>query len=658
MARALLAALAALACFLGACRACHQTTGVVAQLAEGGGEVARSVASAPEDWTGAKVGDGFAIGDAVHTLAKSTAKIAFVTGGAVRLRENTTIRFLVQGAAVRRIGVETGDAEIESGDEAMTIETSVGMAQLEPGSRVHVTSAKKEMRFEVVVGRAQFEGDSGPATSIAAGQRFLVSLGSAKLEPIDAPSIDATPPATPSGPRGDAAAPEDGSSVVAVQSDGVQAEVHGGGVRASATGTAARTPLAAGKTRLAEGTVLDVPSGASVDLTRGSERVSMVGQSEVEIGKASEALVRVRSGRAFVHTRTAGRRIDVPGGSIELTAAGPGEVQAEIDVDRRATRILSNQGVLLVRGARGTATVGAGQAATLDPQGKATTDETAVSAADVTVDAGESPVIHTPRPIASVRVRFPACSGDAILQVTSSGAVKRVFARGEGTSLAVVPLAGGSHRYAVRCVGDDDARADETGTIVVLHDSGAAHVARTAPKNAIDADGRHYSILYQNLLPQMTFRWPHAPPDGSVSLHVQRSGKPAQRFSATAGSVSLPTGTVREGSYTVWFDVDGRPDVRSPETAVAIAFDNAAPAAEVQEPLEGQAATPTIHVRGVASEGSAVTVSGIAVPMDAQSRFDGDVPGPATGDRSIAVRISHPTHGIHYYVRMFGARGQ
>jgi hypothetical protein len=127
-----------------------------------------------------------------------------------------------------------------------------------------------------------------------------------------------------------------------------------------------------------------------------------------------------------------------------------------------------------------------------------------------------------------------------------------------------------------------------------------------------------------------------------------------QKFPATAGIVTLPSGAVREGSYKFWFDTDGTQN-RSPETTVQIAFDNAAPAAEIQQPAEGQPSAATVHVAGVAAEGSTVTVGGTAVPMDPQSRFDGDVPGPAAGDRSIAIRIAHPAHGIHYYLRMFRA---
>jgi hypothetical protein len=52
-----------------------------------------------------------------------------------------------------------------------------------------------------------------------------------------------------------------------------------------------------------------------------------------------------------------------------------------------------------------------------------------------------------------------------------------------------------------------------------------------------------------------------------------------------------------------------------------------------------------------------VSVSGVALPLDGQSRFSGDLPGPPADHRVLAVRIAHPTHGNHYFIRTFAAPG-
>jgi hypothetical protein len=58
-------------------------------------------------------------------------------------------------------------------------------------------------------------------------------------------------------------------------------------------------------------------------------------------------------------------------------------------------------------------------------------------------------------------------------------------------------------------------------------------------------------------------------------------------------------------------------------------------------------------VSGVAVEGVRVSVGATAIPLDAQYRFRGEVP-VAPGDRSIAIRIAHPTRGVDYYLRKIG----
>jgi hypothetical protein len=209
----------------------------------------------------------------------------------------------------------------------------------------------------------------------------------------------------------------------------------------------------------------------------------------------------------------------------------------------------------------------------------------------------------------------------------------------------------------VRCVdGGVSGEAKQTGTIQILRDGGAAPLPRSAPHDFIDADGRKYSVLYQNVLPQITVRWPHAP-DQASSLHLERGAGKVETVRAPSGMAALPAGAVEEGSYKLWFEADADPATRSPDTTLKIAFDNAAPAAEVLEPVEGQAATGTVHVAGIALEGAQVSVNGVAVQLDPEFRFRGDVPAPTgggEGDRSIAIRIAHPLRGVHYYLRTLG----
>ena len=164
-------------------------------------------------------------------------------------------------------------------------------------------------------------------------------------------------------------------------------------------------------------------------------------------------------------------------------------------------------------------------------------------------------------------------------------------------------------------------------------------------------------MSFQNLLPQITARWPGAPAGQAAVLHLETSKGQAATFPAPDGTAAVPSGAVAEGSYRFWFEAAADASTRSPDTTLRIAFDNAAPAAEVRLPVEGEApAGGVVHVAGIAVEGASVSVGGVPVPLDPSFRFDGDVPAPGgdTPDRSIAVRIAHPSHGVHYYLRTLG----
>ena len=622
------------------CRACASNEGVVAELAEIQGAAMRAGPGDAASWNAASKGATFVIGDAVRTEAGSTAKVDLAAGGALRLSEKTLVRFLAQGSAVgvRRVHVETGEAEVESGGSGLDIDTAIGEAQIEPGTRVRITATDADARFQVLVGRAEIDADGGVAARLEAGQRFTVSTGAALLEPGAAGRADAG--------ASDAAA-DGGPAPV-----GVTAEVRGAGVRMAAFRLGPLVALGPGTTPIADGARLVVPDGASVEVSRGADRAVVAGQADIVIGHEGGALLDAKTGRVMIASPAPGTRVDVPGGSIVLVAAGAGSVQAQVSLDRGSARVVSNNGQLELRGRAGVAALTPGQGGTLDAAGVAVADVKAPSAADVTVPGGESPIVHSPRGAAAVRIRFDgACPGDALVDIGAGRATRTMFVSGS-LSAVVVPLAVGSYRYRVRCVDagvPGDAR--QTGTIQILHDGGAAPLPTSAPHDVIDADGRKYSILYQNVLPQITVRWPR-PPAQACSLHLDRGGR-IQVIHAPSGTAVLPAGAVEEGSYRLWFEADADPATRSPDTTLKISFDNAAPAAEVLQPADGRAAAGTVHVAGVAVEGAQVSVDGVAIPMDPEFRFRGDVSSPA-GDRSIAIRIAHPLRGVHYYLRTLG----
>ena len=238
------------------------------------------------------------------------------------------------------------------------------------------------------------------------------------------------------------------------------------------------------------------------------------------------------------------------------------------------------------------------------------------------------------------------CHGEAIVELGGHGHHRE---RLEGSHAVVVRLKPGARPYRVRCASDGSRAAPRvSGVLSLRRDTGYVPLARRAPANVIDADGRRYTVLYQTRLPQLTLAWPAAP-TGHLELHVE---SPAGERVVDGASPQrpLPAGTVQEGTYTFWYRAaDGK---QSPKTTVSVRFDNAAPTAQFFRTAHGgsQGAPGAIAVDGVTVEGAKVSVGGQPLAVDGHGRFR-IAAAPLDGDDAVAVRLEHPRTGIHYYVR-------
>jgi hypothetical protein len=643
---------ASFASLLPACRQCGSHDKAVAQLVSLHGAVTKELAGQKQSWRDAPAGVSFAVGDAVRTETGATARVDLAAGGHLRLTERTTVRFLTDGIRTRRLSVETGEAEVEPGDSAVRVETVIGMAEIEAGSRVRLASDGHKLTFDVLIGGALLDSttDGGAKREVKAGHRYQVSIGGAGVETVDPVPGSAADASLPrDGARADAEpdAPSDGSAAIVV--------VNGAGVRVATSRTAALASLAEGTRELPPGSRLVVPEGATVTVSRGAEKLTVMGGSDVDIGAPDGPVTQIASGHVVVRSQAAGTRLRVPGGTIELAKAGAGGVQADVRVERKTAHVVSNRAALSLHGKLRTAAVGPGESGTIDGRGDATTDAITAKAADASVMAGESATIHSPTGVAAVQIRRDDCAGDFLIQISSGATVRRLFARDGDETAGIVKLPSGRHEYSVSCVDGGSTLPERHGSIRVVTDSGRARLVRSAPTEVVDADGRHYHVLYQSLLPQMTFHWPGGPTAGATTFHALSKSGREKSTAAPGGDVTFPAGAMAEGTYRFWFNVDGHADRKSSVSTLVIGFDNATPAAEIRAPLVGQPLTPTVHVSGIAPEGSTVSVAGIAITVDAEGRFSGDVPGPPADHPVMALRIAHPVRGVHYFVRTFGA---
>jgi len=427
----------------------------------------------------------------------------------------------------------------------------------------------------------------------------------------------------------------------------ITASVKGAGVQVQHGGKT-WTPLPEGEADIAPGSRVRLPKGTSLAVSRGGERASVRERARWSSGPTTAPSSTPPRGTSRIDADAAVVRIEVPGGAI-IAKKG---AKAGVSVRRgRPTEVASQRGEVEVEGKNSHARLAAGQTTRLARNGEIEVEDVPATTPDFSITAGESPVVHDPSAPTGVRVVFAnLCQGEGEVEFTGA-ATRKKWAHARGTGSAVMLGGPGKNRYRVHCLdenGVSDVKAE--GTIVIAKDSGAAQLPRRAPHNTIDADGRRYTVLYQNLLPQLTVEWPSAPTGKSFVLHVEPDHGDARTFDARTASVKFPSGKLAEGTYNLWFEIPDDPGHRSPKTTLRIDFDNAAPAANIQEPAAGVPLSGPVTVAGVAVEGAKVSVNGADLPLDAQFRFR-DQASAKAGESSLAIRIAHPKHGVHYYLR-------
>lgn len=265
---------------------------------------------------------------------------------------------------------------------------------------------------------------------------------------------------------------------------------------------------------------------------------------------------------------------------------------------------------------------------------------------DMIANAGDSFVIHDPRPPTALGFTQSKCAGKALLVIDPDQAHPKVTS---GAALVSARFPRGSHRYVVKCA-NADVRAEErvaAGSVSVFADDGSRTLPKSAPVSRIDLDGRRYTVMYQGRLPGLDVHWPNAPEASNYSF-TARSKSGDRSFRGQQSSYRFPSGTLSEGEHTLEAQADGR---RARPTIVVLQFDNAAPTASISSPADGSFSRgSTVQVSGTAQPGWVVTVDGQELTQDRQNRFGHDVTAP-NNQRALSIRFTQPGRGVHYYLR-------
>ena len=104
-----------------------------------------------------------------HANGRGRARGLRLTSGAtIRVSENARIRFARGTLPTGKgpdLNVELGSADVEAASEDVAIVTSLGVARVERGARVRVSSDGERSTLEVVVGRAVVLASGGDSSS-------------------------------------------------------------------------------------------------------------------------------------------------------------------------------------------------------------------------------------------------------------------------------------------------------------------------------------------------------------------------------------------------------------------------------------------------------------------------------------------------------------
>ncbi len=581
---------------------------VVARLEEMTAQVER-MPKAQAPWHPAKVGNTFVIGSAVRTGASSRAKLRVGTKGKLDVDPSSIVYFTrTPGRERNDLRVEAGTVELETGDEVV----GIGEAVLDPNTRARVETTAEGTTLVVTVGRAVLEDNE-----IAAGER--VTLGPAGRPIPKVATVD-----------GGVAVLKPGAIAVAVRDKPARIKTASG-----------ERELPVGEHEIEPGATLSVPEGSTLEVLRDGARAVTSGPSELRVAEGA-TLVAIAKGSVTLHGESAPAIATVPGGTV---TASTGAV-AGINVDGKDAALDGQRGETVVESSKGKQTLTQGQSATLKGNGDIELMPAPPAKTVASVTAGESATVHDPKAPAPLRIAFgQACPGAGVVELAKDRSFKKVVARSAGTAAANVLAPAGTFNYRVRCPGGRGA----AGTLRIVKDSGRTPLPMAAARTTVEMDGREYTILYQNVLPQLSLGWRTAPRGRSKYTFVIKPAKGAERrLVGTSSTLKLAPGELREGSYKVWVEPDA--GSRSEESRIVIEFDNAAQSASIDAV---DTSGGKLRVKGTVIESSTVSANGAPVDLDRHRRFTIEL-APGADEDGASVRIAHPKAGIHYYVMRTG----
>ncbi|MDH5673652.1 MAG: hypothetical protein OEZ06_15965 [Myxococcales bacterium] len=439
----------------------------------------------------------------------------------------------------------------------------------------------------------------------------------------------------------------------------------GDGLRTSAGASATLQLRGRGKVTIQERSVVRFKAGAGQ--AQGLSMQVEVGSIEVEGAELSlETLIGTVQIEAGDHVRVRagddGQHLDVLVGELVVEHDGQ-RVQAnagdELVLDIGGIRIEGDDATEVAvveveapdagnRAQDAGSDGGAGDAAAGDAVDEGESEPAGPSVAELSIAAGESAAIHDPAPPTRVGIALPACEGHIGLEVRGRRGGFRKAPVGS-PERAIVSLERGAHSYRIRCAADRDKRGPivAKGRIDIRRDAATRQLPKRPPTVTVDADGRRYTVRYQNRLPRVTLRWPDAPKASRYTLELKSGSGRVRKSKLQGPNHSFASGGLGEGVHSFTIRADGG---RSASGSVKIAFDNAARTASLTTPANAALARgKPATIAGMAMSGAKVAVDGKPVHTDAEGRFRVELT-PDGRHEAVAIKVDSGGR-VHYYLR-------
>jgi ferric-dicitrate binding protein FerR (iron transport regulator) len=584
----------------------------------------------PIAWQNTGVGAQAKAGDALRTDAKATARLQLADRSEITLQPDCILRFRPgQDGHEAEFDLLQGDAYVQTGENELPLHTTVGIATLRPGARIQLQRSGDALHILLHVGEATFRTVDGKDVALKQGESLKLEIGAAIIR---------------ESAHGHAAGVQ-----AEKKSQPLLLEVPEGGVKARGPNEPSYHALPNGTSAILPGTSLNVAPGSRAILRREDDSVELFGAGDFRV-TGEGPLVTAKRGKLRFQSKSRDVLVVVPGGKI-LARAADGGSEADLEVGAHTGRLAVARGRVIWNSGADEKQIAPGEPLEWSlPADGAETDTKpgdrpqpgdplqpkAPEKVSFTVSAGESFVVHAPELPVALGVTAPSnCQGDALVELNGG-------ARYRGTGTVKVWLDAATRSIGTRCA-DKPAKTTLRAQVRVLEDAGTRKLPARPPMSNVEADGRGYTIYYQNQPPDIHVRWP-SPPDTTayqldVDGNVQKLNAPEYTFTS---------GALADGQHRVTFSALSR---RSRTTAVEVRFDNTAATASLNAPRDrGFAPGSEVEIEGVLLPAWKVSVDGGTIEKVGDSRSQGRIT-TTSGAPDFAVRLSHKKLGTHYYVR-------